>query len=252
MPAVKYRGIFFNDEAPRSEAGRKKSSAAMNHEFYTKVFELLLRLKANFLWPAMWNNAFAADDPLNAKLADEYGIVMGTSHEEPMMRAEKEWNVRRHQARGTIRRIRTRSTSSGARGWSADKNYEEVVTLGMRGEGDTPMSASANTELLEKIVADQTRDSEADGESGPDQGSAGVGALQGSAELLREGDARARRRDAALVRRQLGRSSPAAHAPRSASVQAAPEFTTTSIMWAAREIYKWLNTNPIPKSIGSK
>ena len=39
-----------------------------------KVFELLLRLKANFLWPAMWNNAFAADDPLNAKLADEYGI----------------------------------------------------------------------------------------------------------------------------------------------------------------------------------
>jgi len=88
-PAVKYRGIFFNDEAPALSGWTKEKFGGMNHEFYTKVFELLLRLKANFLWPAMWNNAFAADDPENAKLADEYGIVMGTSHEEPMMRAEK-------------------------------------------------------------------------------------------------------------------------------------------------------------------
>ncbi len=62
-----------------------------NHEFYTKVFELLLRLKANYLWPAMWNNAFNEDDPLNPRLADEYGIVMGTSHHEPMLRAQQEW-----------------------------------------------------------------------------------------------------------------------------------------------------------------
>ena len=154
VPAVKYRGIFFNDEAPALSGWTKEKFGGMNHEFYTKVFELLLRLKANFLWPAMWNNAFATDDPLNAKLADEYGIVMGTSHEEPMMRAEKEWVWGHHGAWDY-------STNQDAidkfwrEGMERDKNYEEVVTLGMRGEGDTPMSATANTQMLERIVQDQ-------------------------------------------------------------------------------------------------
>ena len=66
----------------------------MNHEFYARVFELLLRLRGNYLWPAMWNNAFNEDDPENPKLADEYGIVMGNSHQEPMLRAQKEWDRR--------------------------------------------------------------------------------------------------------------------------------------------------------------
>ena len=61
----------------------------MNSKFYTNVFELLLRLRANYLWPAMWDNAFNEDDPENPRLADEYGIVMGTSHHEPMMRAQQ-------------------------------------------------------------------------------------------------------------------------------------------------------------------
>jgi len=153
-PAVKYRGIFFNDEAPALSGWTKEKFGGMNHEFYTKVFELLLRLKANFLWPAMWNNAFAADDPENAKLADEYGIVMGTSHEEPMMRAEKEWTAGHHGAWDYSTNQKEIDEFWRA-GMERDKNYEEVVTLGMRGEGDTPMSASANTELLERIVADQ-------------------------------------------------------------------------------------------------
>ena len=108
-PAVKYRGIFLNDEAPalsgwvREKFGQAKQSqdppvptgvANMNHEFYARVFELLLRLRGNYLWPAMWNNAFNEDDPENPKLADEYGIVMGTSHQEPMLRAQKEWDRR--------------------------------------------------------------------------------------------------------------------------------------------------------------
>ncbi len=153
VPAVKYRGIFFNDEAPCLSGWTKEKFGTMNHEFYTKVFELLLRLKANFLWPAMWNNAFAIDDPENPKLADEYGIVMGTSHEEPMMRAEKEWTP----GHG----VWDYTTNQKAidefwrKGMERDKNYEQVVTLGMRGHGDTPMSADANTHLLEKIVADQ-------------------------------------------------------------------------------------------------
>jgi hypothetical protein len=153
-PAVKYRGIFFNDEAPALSGWTKEKFGGMNHEFYTKVFELLLRLKANFLWPAMWNNAFAADDPENAKLADEYGIVMGTSHEEPMMRAEKEWTAGHHGA-WDYTTNQKEIDEFWREGMERDKNYEEVVTLGMRGEGDTPMSASANTELLERIVADQ-------------------------------------------------------------------------------------------------
>jgi hypothetical protein len=139
-PAVKYRGIFLNDEAPALTGWVNEKYGSYNHQFYVKVFELLLRLRANFLWPAMWNSSFAADDPLNAKLADEYGIVMSTSHEEPMMCAEKEWK----RIDGPWNYVTNQQ-----------KIDEHVVTLGMRGVNDTPMSASANTDLLEKIVADQ-------------------------------------------------------------------------------------------------
>lgn len=152
-PAVKYRGIFLNDEAPSLTGWVNEKYGGFNHLFYTKVFELLLRLRANFLWPAMWNSAFAADDPLNAKLADEYGIVMGTSHEEPMMCAEKEWK----RSDGPWNYVTNQQRIDAH--WRAcvdrDKNYEEVVTLGMRGENDTPMSEAGNIDLLEKIVADQ-------------------------------------------------------------------------------------------------
>ncbi len=154
VPAVKYRGIFFNDEAPCLSGWTKEKFGGMNHEFYTKVFELLLRMKANFLWPAMWNNAFAMDDPENPKLADEYGIVMGTSHEEPMMRAEKEWTWG-HYGQWDYTTNQKEIDEFWRKGMERDKNYEEVVTLGMRGENDTPMSADANTQLLEKIVANQ-------------------------------------------------------------------------------------------------
>ncbi len=109
-PSVKYRGIFFNDEKPdldfwvRAKFGEHAvpggTAANFNSAFYTKVFEVILRMKGNFLWPAMWNNAFAEDDKDNARLADEYGIVMGTSHQEPMMRAQKEWDWHLRAAHG--------------------------------------------------------------------------------------------------------------------------------------------------------
>jgi hypothetical protein len=153
-PAVKYRGIFLNDEAPSLTGWVKKKFGDYNHRFYETVFELLLRLKANYLWPAMWNNAFNEDDPLNAKLADEYGIVMGTSHHEPMLRAQQEW--KRH-GQGPWDYSRNAGFLRGF--WDAgverNKNYESIVTLGMRGDGDMPMSESANIKLLEQIVADQ-------------------------------------------------------------------------------------------------
>ncbi len=101
----------------------------------------------------MWNSSFAADDPLNPKLADEYGIVMGTSHEEPMMCAEKEWKRSDGPWNYVTNQQKIHQHWRGC--MERDKNYEEVVTLGMRGENDTPMSATGNIDLLEKIVADQ-------------------------------------------------------------------------------------------------
>ncbi len=155
-PAVKYRGIFLNDEAPSLTGWVKEKYGQYNHEFYTKVFELLLRLKANYLWPAMWNNAFNEDDPLNAPLADEYGIVMGTSHHEPMLRAQQEW--KRH-GKGPWDYSKNAEVLGEFwdQGIERNKKYESIITLGMRGDGDLPMSESANIALLEKIVADQRK-----------------------------------------------------------------------------------------------
>jgi hypothetical protein len=94
-PKVKYRGIFINDEAPCFTGWTNEKFGGLNSKMYSHMFELLLRLRANYLWPAMWGNAFNEDDPENPRIADEYGIVMGTSHHEPMMRAQKEWNSHR-------------------------------------------------------------------------------------------------------------------------------------------------------------
>ena len=155
-PAVKYRGIFLNDEAPSLTGWVQEKYGNYNHEFYTRVFELLLRLKANYLWPAMWNNAFNEDDPQNPQLADEYGIVMGTSHHEPMLRAQQEW--KRH-GKGPWDYSTNADFLKGfwEEGVERNKKFESTITLGMRGDGDMPMSESANIALLEKIVADQRR-----------------------------------------------------------------------------------------------
>jgi hypothetical protein len=155
-PAVKYRGIFLNDEAPSLTGWVQEKYGNYNHEFYTKVFELLLRLKGNYLWPAMWNNAFNEDDPLNPQLADEYGIVMGTSHHEPMLRAQQEW--KRH-GRGPWDYSTNSDFLKGFwdQGVERNKKYESIITLGMRGDGDLPMSEGANIALLEKIVGDQRK-----------------------------------------------------------------------------------------------
>ena len=156
-PKVRYRGIFINDEDPALGGWSKASFGGTNHRFYERVFQLIMRHKANYLWPAMWlPRAFYDDDPRNAELADEYGVVIATSHHEPMMRAHDEWSrygkgpwdYSRNAAvlqdfwRGGIERLQGR---------------EAVVTLGMRGDGDEPMSEETATALLERIVADQRR-----------------------------------------------------------------------------------------------
>ncbi|WP_201981603.1 glycosyl hydrolase 115 family protein [Hymenobacter rubidus] len=153
-PAVKYRGIFLNDEAPALTGWAKEKFGGINSKMYAHVFELLLRLKGNYLWPAMWGNAFNDDDKLSPALADEYGIVMGTSHHEPMLRAQQEWKRYGHgpwnyQTNDTTLR---RFWRQGIRHMGT---HESIVTMAMRGDGDEPMSEGSNIALLEKIVADQ-------------------------------------------------------------------------------------------------
>ncbi len=155
-PAVKYRGIFLNDEEPALGRWAVEKYGGFNHKFYEKVFELILRLKGNFLWPAMWWASFNSNDPLNPKLADEYGIVMGTTHHEPLMRAHAEWR----KSRGGAWNYETNAEKLRefwTEGIKRMDSYESIVTLAMRGDGDKAMSESTNIALLEKIVADQRK-----------------------------------------------------------------------------------------------
>lgn len=163
-PAVRYRGIFINDEAPCLTGWAKEQFGGLNSKFYTRVFELLLRLRANYLWPAMWDNAFNEDDPENPRLADEYGIVMGTSHHEPMMRAHKEWTTRREQYGNGQWNYATNAEALQRffrEGIARNRAYDNLVTIGLRGDGDEGMASSGNLEsdlkLLERIFTDQRR-----------------------------------------------------------------------------------------------
>jgi hypothetical protein len=153
-PAVKYRGIFLNDEEPALGRWAVANYGGFNHQFYEKVFELLLRSRANFLWPAMWWASFNSDDPLNPKLADEYGIVMGTSHHEPMSRAHAEWKPFQGGA-WNYENNETKLRDFWTQGIKRMGSYETLLTIGMRGDGDEAMTDKTNIALLERIVKDQ-------------------------------------------------------------------------------------------------
>jgi hypothetical protein len=170
-PAVRYRGIFLNDENPdltrwvREKYGSApgySSAANYGHEFYARIFELILRLKGNYLWPAMWSNAFNEDDPDSPRLADEYGVVMGTSHQEPMLRAQQEWDRRYLKDHGHWNYAKEPELLQQfwREGIRRNRNYENLITIGLRGANDTPMAAGgpeANRMLLEQIVDVQRR-----------------------------------------------------------------------------------------------
>ncbi len=153
-PAVKYRGIFINDEAPALSGWVYETFGEFNHQFYEKVFELILRMKGNYLWPAMWGKSMFDDDPETQALANEYGIVIGTSHHEPLMRAHDEW---RRYGNGPWNYDRNEKAlrefwKLGIRRMAGN---ESIVTVGMRGDGDEPMTGGSNIALLERIMADQ-------------------------------------------------------------------------------------------------
>jgi hypothetical protein len=173
-PSVKYRGIFLNDEenftgwsAAKMDAGKKTGP-----ETYKRVFELLLRLKANFLWPAMHpgSDAFNAY-PDNAKNADLYGIVMGSSHPEMLLRNNlKEWGpwASSHSSGGKTP-VYDYSVNPEVISdyWDArveqNSQYENGYSVGMRGEHDSGLvaanapSTSAKVSLMQQIFADQRK-----------------------------------------------------------------------------------------------
>ena len=159
-PAVEFRGLFLNDEAP-CLTGWVKNTFGTNfgdHRFYEKVFELILRLKGNYLWPAMWQWAFYADDPENGKTADRMGVIMGTSHHEPMARNHQEYARRRKDWGPWNYQTNKQNLDRFFReGIERMKGTEDIVTIGMRGDGDEAMSDNTDTRLMEQIVSNQRR-----------------------------------------------------------------------------------------------
>ncbi len=159
-PAVEYRGIFLNDEAPCLTGWVKNTYGTDygNHEFYARVFELILRLRGNFMWPAMWSWSFYADDPENSATADAMGVIMGTSHHEPMARNHQEWARNRRKYGkwnyATNSKVIDEFFREGIR---RAKDTEDIITIGMRGDGDEAMSEEADVALLEKVIKNQRR-----------------------------------------------------------------------------------------------
>ena len=182
-PSVRFRGIFLNDEYPNLTKWSKNTFGGYNHTFYQQVFELILRLKGNYLWPAMWSNVFnkegiaglsaeqaeGFDSLENARLADKYGVLMGTSHHEPMHRAGMEWG----QEYKNYLISEDAALGSGATwdyfkyayaikefwrdGYERNKDFESVTTVGMRGEADSELAGglATNVENLENVITDQ-------------------------------------------------------------------------------------------------
>lgn len=159
-PAVRYRGIFLNDEAPCLTSWVKNTYGTDygDHRFYQRVFELVLRLRGNMMWPAMWGWAFYADDPENEKTADEMGVVMSTSHHEPMARNHQEY-ARNRKGWGpwNYQKNKTNLQKFFREGIERMKGTEQIVTIGMRGDGDEAMSAEADTKLMTNIINDQRK-----------------------------------------------------------------------------------------------
>ena len=159
-PAVEFRGIFLNDEAPCLTSWVKNTWGTDygDHRFYARVFELILRLRGNMLWPAMWGWAFYADDPENGPTSDKMGVIIGTSHHEPMARNHQEWaRDRSGNGEWNYQTNQKRLDEFFREGIERMKGTEDIVTIGMRGDGDEAMSAEADTELLQRIVKNQRK-----------------------------------------------------------------------------------------------
>lgn len=172
-PSVKYRGIFINDESPSFTGWAYGKFGALNDKMYSHIFELILRLKGNYLWPAMWGNVFSeegSEHPQdNIRVADEYGVVMGTSHHEPMCRAGEEWRHLWQQYTDKYNWDFAVNREGISKFWEdgirRNKPYESVITVGMRGEADSALAGGLqyNIDLLKDIILTQKKQLKAEG-----------------------------------------------------------------------------------------
>ena len=172
-PSVKYRGIFINDESPSFTGWAYGKFGALNDKMYSHVFELILRLKGNYLWPAMWGNIFSEEGSEhphdNIRVADEYGVVMGTSHHEPMCRAGEEWRHLWQQYTDKYNWDFAVNREGISKFWEdgikRNKPYESVITVGMRGEADSELAGGMqyNIDLLKDIILTQKSQLKAEG-----------------------------------------------------------------------------------------
>lgn len=168
-PSVKYRGFFINDEWPCFGNWTCSHFKGFTAQMYDHVFEYLLRMKGNYLWPAMWTSSFLLDGPgmESMKLADAYGIYIGMSHHEPCMRSSEEWDL-----------VKGKDSPYGE-DWSYLTNKEGLLkywedglkrccghqvfpTIGMRGERDSKMlgedaQIEENVRVLKDIITQQRR-----------------------------------------------------------------------------------------------
>lgn len=166
-PSVKFRGFFINDEWPAFGNFAFKNYGGFTKDVYEKVFELLLRLKGNYLWPAMWSSVFSEEGPGldSAILADEMGVIMGASHHEPCLRYGEEYkHVRgKDSIYGDAWNFLTNEkgiTRFWEDGLKRSGKFENVVTVGMRGEADTAIMGEKSTlkdniDLLRKVLRTQ-------------------------------------------------------------------------------------------------
>ncbi len=166
-PSVKFRGFFINDEWPCFGNWTFSHFGGFTVEMYDHVFELLLRMKGNFMWPAMWTSCFPLDGPgsLNEELADIYGITIAYSHHEPCLRASEEWDKVRGEDSPYGNEWNYYTNSEGLSQYWADAlkrsgKYQHLITIGMRGERDSSMlgpdaTLKDNIDLLKDIITKQ-------------------------------------------------------------------------------------------------
>ena len=168
-PSVRYRGFFINDEWPAFGTWTNERFDGFNAKVYEHVFELLLRLKGNYMWPAMWSARFNDDGPglANVELADELGVVMGASHHEPCLRYGEEYKYLRGEdsiygdAWNFISN-REGITKFWEDGLKRTGKFDNLITVGMRGEADTTIMGEDSTledniNLLRDVLQTQNK-----------------------------------------------------------------------------------------------
>lgn len=168
-PSIRYRGFFINDEWPSFGTWTNNLFGGFNAKMYEQVFLLLLRMKGNYLWPAMWSAIFPNDGPglANAELADELGVVMGASHHEPCCRQGEEYKYLRGKdsVYGDAWNFLTNEegiTRFWADGLARSGRFENVITVGMRGEADSTIlgreaTLADNIDLLRRVLRTQNK-----------------------------------------------------------------------------------------------